>query len=200
MDVTDWVRLQLPPPPARVLEVGCGEGDLARALDAAGWEVTAIDPAAPKGEIFRPLKLEDLDASEKFDAVIARLSLHHVVDLEVGLDKIVALLRPGGPLVLDEFAWDRLDLATAQWFHRQRGEQESLETCCRDWEDEHVGLHGYAAMRAALDARFDERYFAWLPYLHRYDEVGADEAEERALIEAGAIQALGFRYVGAARD
>lgn len=200
MELTEWVRSQLPPPPARVLEVGCGEGELARALDAAGWEVTAIDPAAPKGAIFRPLKLEELEESESFEAVVAGRSLHHVGDLEGALDRIVGFLPAGGPLVLDEFAWDRLDLATAKWFHNVSGGGGSLEAFCRDWGDEHVGLHGYAAMRPALDKRFQERYFEWTPYLYRYNEVGADEAQERVLIEAGAIQALGFRYVGTARD
>jgi 2-polyprenyl-3-methyl-5-hydroxy-6-metoxy-1,4-benzoquinol methylase len=35
--------------PRRVLEIGCGEGELATALAAAGHEVVAIDPEAPTG-------------------------------------------------------------------------------------------------------------------------------------------------------
>jgi 2-polyprenyl-3-methyl-5-hydroxy-6-metoxy-1,4-benzoquinol methylase len=34
--VAAFVREQLPPPSASVLEVGCGDGELARELDAAG--------------------------------------------------------------------------------------------------------------------------------------------------------------------
>jgi hypothetical protein len=51
-------------------------------------------------------------------------------------------------------------------------------------------------MRRELDSRFTERFFTWMPYL--YGELGgvASEAEEQALIDAGAIQATGFRYVG----
>jgi SAM-dependent methyltransferase len=199
MAPSEWVPSQLPPPPARVLEVGCGRGELARLLDDAGYGVTAIDPAAPSGPLFRPLKLEDMDEDERFDAIVAVRSLHHVADLELALDKAVALLEPGGCLVLDEFAWDRLDLATAQWFHQQRGERGTLEDCCREWEDEHVGLHGYEAMRAELDARFDERVFEWIPYLHRLLAGAVDEALERRLIEQCTIKATGFRYVGARR-
>lgn len=189
-----------------MLEVGCGKGELARALADAGWDVLAIDPAAPDGPIFRRLKLEDVDEPESFDAVVAARSLHHVTDLEAALDRIRTLLRPGGVLVLDEFAWDRLEGSTADWFHGQQralaaagrlpDAPATLEECCRDWADEHVGLHGYESMRAALDERFSERFFEWLPYLYRYLDGVVGETLERTLIEADAIQATGFRYVG----
>jgi SAM-dependent methyltransferase len=204
--VIKFVRLQLPDPPARVLEVGCGEGKLARALADAGWDVLAIDPAAPDGPIFRRLKLEDVDEPAGFDAVVAVLSLHHVTDLEAGLDRIRTLLRPGGVLVLDEFAWDRLEGPTAEWFHGQQralaaagrlpNAPATLADCCREWEDEHVGLHGYDAIRAALDERFRERFFEWRPYLYRYLDGVAGAELERALIDADAIQPTAFRYVG----
>jgi hypothetical protein len=50
-----------------------------------------------------------------------------------------------------------------------------------------------------MDQRFRERYFAWTPYLH--SELGGPEVEreERDLIEAGTIQAIGFNYVGETR-
>lgn len=197
--MVEWVRSQLPPEPARLLEVGCGKGDLARALDRAGYDVVAIDPAAPEGPIFRRLKLEDVSEDERFDTVVSVLALHHVDDLEVALDRITGLLRPGGTLVLVEFASDRLDLATAQWFHQLQGDRGTLEGCRREWEDEHAGLHGYGAMRPALDVRFQERSFAWTPYLYRLLDGAIDEAEEQTLIDAETIQALGFRYVGARR-
>jgi SAM-dependent methyltransferase len=189
-----------------VLEVGCGEGELARAVADAGWDVLAIDPAAPDGPIFRRLKLEDVDEPESFDAVVAVRSLHHVTDLEAALDRVKELLRAGGVLVLDEFAWDRLTGPTAEWFYGQQrvlaaagrlpDAPATLEECCRDWEDEHVGLHGYEAMHAALGERFRERSFEWLPYLYRYLDGVTGETLERTLIEADAIQATGFRYVG----
>ena len=75
------------------------------------------------------------------------------------------------------------------------GAPSSLQACLADWEADHAGLHGYAAMRKELDRRFTERFFSWTPYL--YGELaGVEEEEERALVEAGAIQAMGFRYVG----
>ena len=207
MDLNDFVLAHLPSG-ARVLEVGCGQGKLALALAAAGHEVTAIDPEAPAGRIFRRVRLEDFETSGRFDAAVASRSLHHVNDLSVGLDKLCRLLRPRGRLILEEFAWDRLDEATAAWYYGhlrapapsvEQGAHSSLEECRRDWAEEHADLHGYAAMRRELDRRFDERVFCWRPYLHRCLEGAVDEALEQALIDRGAVQALGFRYVGELR-
>jgi polyphosphate kinase len=54
--------------------------------------------------------------------------------------------------------------------------------------------------RRELDARFRERMFSWEPYLYRELDTVAAEALERTLVEAGAINALGFRYVGVRAD
>jgi metal-dependent hydrolase (beta-lactamase superfamily II) len=93
------------------------------------------------------------------------LSLHHVDHLGGVLDKLARLMRDGAPLVLNEFAWDRREPMTPEWI------------------EEHEGLHGYGAMRAELDARFDERFFEWRPYP----------------VDGEDVPGLGFRYVGTAR-
>jgi ubiquinone/menaquinone biosynthesis C-methylase UbiE len=46
MNITSFVEAHLPPAPARVLEVGCGRGDLARAVSESGYEMVAMDPDA----------------------------------------------------------------------------------------------------------------------------------------------------------
>jgi SAM-dependent methyltransferase len=193
----DFVLSRLARSPSRVLEVGCGEGRLALALAARGHDVTAIDPVAPEGPIFRHVTLEELDATERFDAVVASRSLHHVHELDLALEKI-ARLAP--LLIVDEFACDRFDERTATWYLAHvDGQPKSLEECLREWAEEHAGLHGCETLRAALDRRFRERFFAWRPYFHRYPEVHASQANEQAAIDAGAINPLGFRYVGARR-
>lgn len=204
--LTDFVLADLPRSPARVLEVGCGAGDLARTMDRAGYEVVAIDPAAPDGEIFRRIKLDELDPGEQFDAVVAAFSLHHVTDLTVGLDRIRDVLRPGGLVLVEELGFDRLDEQTAEWFHGQRralvaagrlpSGPKTVAECRREWDDEHVGLHSADAMRSELAARFRPRSFSWQPALYRYLNGVAAEALERTLIDADAIRPLGFRYVG----
>jgi SAM-dependent methyltransferase len=185
-------RSKLPAPPARVLEVGCGDGRLARALASDGYEVVAVDPNAPEGQIFRRTRLEDLDEPGMFDAAFASLSLHHLDDLDVALDKLRSLLRPGAAVVVREFAWELVDEATARWDYERRGHRGGLA----EWRAEHDHLHTSDAMRAALDARFHELSFEWTPYLYGYEEDEGDEAEERRLIEAGEIREVGFVYVG----
>ena len=87
----------IPEPPARVLEVGCGKGDLALALAERGFDVTAIDPKAPDGPIFRQVRLEDFSDEHGFDAVVASLSLHHIHDLGHALDTIAVASPAGRP-------------------------------------------------------------------------------------------------------
>jgi SAM-dependent methyltransferase len=205
----DFAHDQLPAPPARVLEVGCGSGELTTALAVAGHDVLGIDPLAPQGELFRRVLLEDLEPVEgPFDAVIASHSLHHIRDLDHALDLIVALLRPGGVLVLDEHGWDLADEETLDWLYHQRrslaaaghGEAPaSLEALREDWGSEHLGLHGFETLRAAVAERFEERAFVRVPFLHRLLGGVATEVLEQALIDGAAIQALGFRYAGVAR-
>jgi len=55
-----------------VLEVGCGrEGGVAPELAAAGYDVLAVDPAAPPGPWYRRVTLEELDDDGPFDAARA---------------------------------------------------------------------------------------------------------------------------------
>ena len=209
-------------PPARVLEVGCGKGDLALALDRAGHSVTAIDPRAPEGPIFRRVGIEEFSERGPFDHVVAILSLHHVEDLGSALDKMAGLLRAGGTLVVVEFAWDRLDGATAEWALTRlpdgsaSGKHSWLERCCRrrahgggdegghlhaeahvvEWAGEE-GLHGSGRMREEIGRRFVERSFSWWPYLYPDLDDDTSEADELAAIEAGEINATSFCYVGA---
>jgi SAM-dependent methyltransferase len=194
MEFAAWVLTRLERTPSRVLEIGCGDGQAALALAASGHQVTAIDPVAPEGPIFERVTLEEYVSSAPFDAVVANRSLHHLHDLALALDKI-AQLAP--LLVVEEFAWDRFDERAADWYiaHLDRP-SKSAEQCLRDWNVEHQGLHGYETMRKAFDRRFGEQFFAWRPYLHRYPEVQADQESEQATIDAGEVDAIGFRYVG----
>jgi SAM-dependent methyltransferase len=195
--------------PARVLEIGCGGGELARALADAGYEVIAIDPDAPEGPIFRRESIEEFSGDSPFDAVVASLSLHHVHDVELAFEKVAAALRPGGALVVDEFAKERFAGATAAWYFHQRlalqviGKDErpipdEFDAWYEAWTEKHAHIHPSDVLRRQFDARFEQQDFTWGPYLYDYWLDDALEPFERELIEAGKIEAIGFRYVGRA--
>jgi SAM-dependent methyltransferase len=200
VDFTEFALSQLPKPPGRVLEVGCGyEGGVAPGLSAAGYDVLAIDPDAPEGPLYRRITLEELDDPGPFDAVVAGRVLHHVNPLAPALNKLAGLAPL---LVLDEFAWNHMDEPTIDWYHAQHrllvaaGRELKGPSDLNEWRQRHSDLHAYETLRAALDARFDERYFEWRPYFYLWLEGPATEALERGLIAAGAIRPIGFRYTG----
>ena len=98
-----------------VLDVGAGEGSVARRLADLGAHVVAVEPTrdlldaavaierdAPRGINYYADHVEDLRsvASESVDATIAVLVLHHVVDLDIALTELRRVLRPRGRLVL----------------------------------------------------------------------------------------------------
>jgi SAM-dependent methyltransferase len=227
--VEEFVLGQIGDPPTRVLEVGCGEGELARALARAGHSVTAIDPRAPEGPIFRRVGIEEFSDPGRFDQVVAILSLHHVEDLGVALGNIANSLRAGGSLVVVEFAWDRIDEATARWALERLPAASASESpswlgrCCGGWarggegeshshgdHGDHAeahfsrwageeGLHDSWHVRAELERRFAERLFEWVPYLYPELGEGVSEADESAAIDSGTINATGYRYVGIRR-
>jgi SAM-dependent methyltransferase len=223
--VEEFVLGRIGSAPARVLEVGCGEGELARTLSHAGHSVTAIDPRGPErasertpeNPVFRRVGIEDLPDPGPFDYVVAVLSLHHVEDLGKALDKVAGLLAAGGALIVVEFAWERLEGATAEWALERlpaaspSGHTSWLERCCGgerrrrdhgDHADAHFagwveeGIHDSRMMRGELQRRFVERHFEWVPYLYPDLDDGVSEADESAAIVAGNINATGFRYVG----
>jgi SAM-dependent methyltransferase len=94
--------------PDRVLEVGCGQGELAQRLAAElGVPVVAIDHSPRMVELAQErgvdAKVGDVQAiafpDESFDCVVAAWMLFHVPDLDRGLAEIARVLRPGGRLV-----------------------------------------------------------------------------------------------------
>lgn len=98
----------LPPPPRRVIDIGCGEGRLPRDLQRLGYDVTGVDGSAtliaaareadPAGRYAladaASLPLPDASA----DLVTAFMSLHDIDDLDGALREIARVLVPGGRL------------------------------------------------------------------------------------------------------
>ena len=165
MDVAGFADAHLPAPPARVLEVGCGRGELALGIARRGYDVVAIDPHAPEGDIFRAVTLEAFTDPDPFDAAVAVGSLHHIADLRRALDKVRELLAHGGRVLVREHAWERFHRPTAEWYAAKRAAQQAarpqaVEACLAQWRQDHAELHTFEALRSELDRRFTERFFA----------------------------------------
>jgi 2-polyprenyl-3-methyl-5-hydroxy-6-metoxy-1,4-benzoquinol methylase len=95
--------------PATVLDVGCGEGWLARALIARGMQVTGVDvvpeliaAARQAGDgTFLELAYEALTThpfAQRFDAMVCNFSLIGDHSTESVINAAPSLLRPGGHL------------------------------------------------------------------------------------------------------
>lgn len=137
--------VNLPDHARTALDVGCGEGFLARRLAARGFTVTGIDTdpdaiarARAQGHTVELLdgdqqspsityKVADVFTADlpQYDVVMAVASLHHM-DLEQGLERLASLVAPGGRLAIVGMAksdWP-LDLPRDAWatfvdkFHR----------------------------------------------------------------------------------
>lgn len=100
----------------RVLDLGCGQGDLARMFAAAGCRVTALDNSAAMLEQARHacagLAVDFVQAAAEdsgleagsFDAVIAG-QCWHWLDRRRAATEMARLIRPGGVLAIAHFDW-----------------------------------------------------------------------------------------------
>jgi len=94
----------------RVLDVGCGEGQVARRIAGTGAEVVGVDPTAAQVEMARQRAggpryvragAEALPCRDgSFDTVVVCLALEHVDAFETAIDEVARVLEPGGRFIL----------------------------------------------------------------------------------------------------
>ena len=94
----------------RVLDVGCGEGQVARHLAGLGCSVVGLDPIATQVEVAQQrgggptycrARADALPCGDAtFDCVLVCLALEHVDAFETALQEVARVLEPGGRLVL----------------------------------------------------------------------------------------------------
>lgn len=177
----DLVVPLLPSPPARVLEIGCGpEGGFVPTLVARGDDAVGVDPHAPDGPAYRRVPIEDLADPGPLDAVVAGVSLHHVADLGVVLDRAAGWLAPGGAdprapahrrpsILVLEWGWERFDEAAARWCFDRLPEPEA-PTAHHDHGDHHdPGPGGW--LRGHRDG-WRRSGLGWDDYLRGWAEAG----------------------------
>jgi ubiquinone/menaquinone biosynthesis C-methylase UbiE len=92
-------------PGDRVLEVGCGQGHLTKALAAQGADIVGIDanPQAPEvagTELVRCMSAESLDFEDaSFDFVVSVHAIEHIPPLQQALAEMARVLKAGGKTV-----------------------------------------------------------------------------------------------------
>jgi SAM-dependent methyltransferase len=190
-DVHAYVCASLPRGPARVLEIGAGDGALAAALRDDGYDVLAIDPAGGD-EILQVPLLELKAPTHFFGAAVAVTSLHHVDPLDASIERLADLLPPGAPLIVDEFDVGRYDERAARWWlsHTDHGHAAAEMV-----HDVRAHLHPVATITAALEPWFAVGPPVRGPYLYRWEIDPALRGEEEKLIAAGSLPATGARFI-----
>jgi SAM-dependent methyltransferase len=172
----------------RVLEVGCGRGDIARRLGAVGIQVTALelelrDPSPAPNVAFLEGDFLRFDGGP-FDAVVFTSSLHHISPLDAAIDRAYRVLRPGGLIVADDFDLDAPNAQTLRWYYDIQELLAAAEIFPRDhvdppstgvyqrWRAAHAHhdepLHTGLQMRRAVAKRFNVLDVNAAAYLYRY--------------------------------
>ncbi len=102
------LELLAPKPGERILDLGCGDGDLTLKLVALGARVTALDASAAQVAAARARGLDSriddaarLAFESEFDAVFSNAALHWVRDADGVIAGVHRALRPGGRFVAE---------------------------------------------------------------------------------------------------
>jgi len=150
------------------LDVGAGNGLLARDLADAGLEVTAIDldgtvldaARAEHGSTDVEWVVGDVmtaDLGQRFDVVASIATVHHLPDLPAALARLADLTAPGGVLVVVGLAESTrvrdhllglVGVVQHRWYSWRRGFWEHSAPTC--WPPPHSYPEVEQAVRAVL--------------------------------------------------
>ncbi len=182
-----------------VLDVGCGNGEIAAGLARAGRRVVAIDSSAravgrarERGVSAREAcfpAFEPAPGEAPFDAVLFSRSLHHIDDLPGSCARAAELLAPDGTVLVEDFAWELVDRPTAVWFYGQLrlvqalglplAEEWDLESeplaAWRHRNEVEKQLHRGESMLAELDRHLAIESRTGIPHAYRWIARGLED-------------------------
>jgi 2-polyprenyl-3-methyl-5-hydroxy-6-metoxy-1,4-benzoquinol methylase len=95
-------------PPGKLFDVGCGSGEFLQAMRDLGWQVSGLEPddraaeeARKKGFSVTTAAIEELNEPPgQYDVVTMVHVIEHLLDAKAVLKKLLALLKPGGLLMM----------------------------------------------------------------------------------------------------
>jgi len=205
----------LPPAPIRLLAVSAGEEETVRALAARGDAVTPLDE-----ETFLFAQ-----PGEPFDAVVFLHCLPRMQPIGRTLDRARESLAPGGLVVAEQVAYDRVNVHTARWLYDLESVLVAAETIAPSdpryaeerrplarWRLEHVAdppLSSGHDLLAAARERLEMTLVEEAPWLYRTLADRARSGDVRAervveavfelesrLVRERDIAAAGLRFAG----
>jgi ubiquinone/menaquinone biosynthesis C-methylase UbiE len=193
---------------SQIIEVGCGDGEVALELIHQGYEVTALDSeeerigkAQSRGVPALVARWPEFNGSP-VDAIAFTRSLHHINPLDRALKKARELIKSGGVLLIEDFAFGETDERTVRWlFESVRSDQGrshimpvegqfvtelvSAKDPAKAWHESHDrALHSISTLVSAISDQFVIREAKSVPYLYRYFiPVLPETGEARVFVE-----------------
>ena len=162
--VLEWLN---PQPGERLLDLGCGDGQLTQRLAATGADVTGVDASAEMAAAACARGIRAVHASAEalpfadacFDAVFSNAALHWVRDHDAMLAEVRRVLRPGGRFVAEfgghgNIAAIRVAFAAVLALHSFSGAEAHVNYFPSPSEySRRLEQHGFAVERIALIPR-----------------------------------------------
>ncbi len=162
-------------------------------------------------------------SAEGFDVVLFTRSLHHIERLGEAVEKASSAVKPGGRIMVEDFAFHEADHNTVCWFRALLEQLHDQQRLAVDessfasrilratdpigaWHHGSDHIHPALQQHTALRDYFRIDHVAAAPYLYRYlapllreptpESLDAIVAEECRAAALGQLTLIGRRYVG----